>query len=307
MPDMKTNYHTHTTYCDGESSPREIAEEAARLGMSELGFSGHSYTSVDESYCMSRDGMRAYYGEVGALAAEYGSSASAIKTSSANDENARPADRRTEYSNKGLKILRGIEMDYFSDPEDYMFDWDFIICSCHYIKKNGEIFPVDESEEILRAACEKHYGGDIYSLIADYYTEVGNVADVVRAGCITAERSADAKLITGHFDLITKFNEGGTLFDESDPRYREAWMSALDRLTGRAGTSDLVFEINTGAMSRGYRTAPYPAKEVLIEIARRGVPVVLSSDSHEKSTLLYGFDEAAALAEECGAELLETL
>ena len=294
MPKIKANYHTHTTYCDGESSPRDIAGEAVSLGMSELGFSGHSYTSIDESYCMSREGMQSYYDEIGMLAAEY------------KDE---------------LRILRGIEMDYFSDPEDYRFDWDHIICSCHYIKKDGVVFPVDESEEILTDACDKLYGGDIYSLISDYYTEVGNVLDVVRAGCITAESSADARLVVGHFDLITKFNEGGKLFDESDPRYKDAWVGALDRLAGaaadRTGAYDkksgqafenasrndnVIFEINTGAISRGYRTSPYPAKEILIEIARRGIPVILSSDSHEKSTLMYGFDEAEKLADELGLE-----
>lgn len=277
MPVYKSNYHTHTTYCDGESSPREIVEEAARLCMDELGFSGHSYTSIDESYCMSRDGMQSYFDEIGRFS--------------------------DEYSGK-LKILRGIEMDYFSDPEDYRYDWDHIICSCHYIKKNGVVFPVDETEEILVDACNQYYSGDIYSLIADYYTEAGNVADVVRAGCISAESSADAKLIIGHFDLITKFNEGGRLFDESDPRYVDAWMTALDRLTG---SENLIFEINTGAMSRGYRTAPYPAKEILIEIARRGIPVILSSDSHDKSTLMYGFAEAAELAERLGLNLIHRI
>lgn len=273
MPVFKANYHTHTTYCDGGNSPREIIGEAVHLGMSELGFSGHSYTSIDESYCMSRDGMQSYYDEIGSLA--------------------------EEYCGK-LKILLGIEMDYFSDPDDYRYDWDHIICSCHYIKKNGVIFPVDETEEILVNACEQLYDGDIYSLIADYYTEVGNVADVVRAGCISAESSADAKLIIGHFDLITKFNEGGRLFDESDQRYVDAWMGALDRLTDTA--QNLIFEINTGAMSRGYRTAPYPARDILTEIARRGIPVVLSSDSHDKSTLMYGFDEAEKLVEELGLD-----
>ena len=73
MSEIKANYHTHTTYCDGENGPREIVEEAARLDMTELGFSGHSYTSLDESYCMSRDGMQAYYDEIGALAEEYSS------------------------------------------------------------------------------------------------------------------------------------------------------------------------------------------------------------------------------------------
>ena len=295
MADIRVNYHTHTTYCDGKSSPREVIKQAARLGMTEIGFSGHSYTSIDESYCMSPGGMRAYYDEIGVLAAEYGGAGSAAGASGCCSQD-------VPDGSSGLRILRGIEMDYFSDPEDYRFDWDHIICSCHYIKKDGEVFPVDESYDILTDACRRYYGGDIYSLITDYYTEVGNVLDVVRAGCITSESSADARLIVGHFDLITKFNEDGKLFDESDPRYISAWMGALDRLSGNA-----VFEINTGAMSRGYRTRPYPAKEILIEIARRGVPVVISSDSHDKSTLMYGFEEAEALAEECGAKVLSSI
>ena len=115
--------------------------------------------------------------------------------------------------------------------------------------------------------------------------------------------------------------EGGKLFDESDPRYKDAWVGALDRLAGTAAShtgaydkksgqafenasrnDNVIFEINTGAISRGYRTSPYPAKEILIEIARRGIPVILSSDSHEKSTLMYGFDEAEKLADELGLE-----
>ena len=279
MSEFRTNYHTHTTYCDGKNSPEEIVSEAVRLGMTELGFSGHSYTSIDESYCMSKEGMHKYFDEIGKL--------------------------REQYAGK-IRILRGIEMDYFSDPEDYGYDWDHIICSCHYIKKGGEFFPFDESEEILLDACSKYYGGDIYSLIADYYTEVGNAADVIRAGCINAESSADAKLVIGHFDLITKFNEGGKLFDESDKRYTDAWMSALDRLCSRHD-DDIVFEINTGAMSRGYRTSPYPSEAILDELAKRGCRVILSSDSHDKATLMYGFDDAEALAEKAGLVLQKTI
>ena len=32
------NYHTHTTYCDGKSTPEEIVLEAIRLGMDTIGF-----------------------------------------------------------------------------------------------------------------------------------------------------------------------------------------------------------------------------------------------------------------------------
>ena len=49
----------------------------------------------------------------------------------------------------------------------------------------------------------------------------------------------------GHFDLLTKFNEGDRLFDAGAPRYLDAAMGALDTLL----KEDVLFEINTGAMS----------------------------------------------------------
>ena len=81
---------------------------------------------------------------------------------------------------------------------------------------------------------EQHYGGDFYAFAEDYYRLVGEVPE--RTGC----------QIVGHFDLITKFNEGDKLFDTGHPRYMRAALEALDRLAGR----DVIFEITTGAMSR---------------------------------------------------------
>lgn len=271
-----TNYHTHTTYCDGNSTPDEIVREAVSLGMQEIGFSGHSYTSIDESYCMSRECTEQYRDEISALKEEYAGT---------------------------IRILCGLERDYFADPDDY--DWDYVIGSCHYIKKDGEYFPVDESEEILLDAADRLYGGDLYALISDYYAEVGDVAEKTECD------------IVGHFDLITKFNEGGRLFDETDQRYVSAWMSALDKLLPESvgsesaadpkSTSGPIFEINTGAMSRGYRIAPYPSAPILAELSRRGAKVILSSDSHDKSTLLYGFEEASKAAQDAGLEPMPLL
>lgn len=273
MPEFLTNYHTHTTYCDGNSTPDEIVREAVSLGMTEIGFSGHSYTSIDESYCMSAEGTRKYFDEINEL--------------------------KKKYAGR-IRILCGLERDYFANPDDY--DWDFVIGSCHYIKKDGEYFPVDESEEILRDACLRLYGGDMYALISDYYSEVADVYE--KTGCD----------IVGHFDLITKFNEDGGLFDERDIRYVSAWTEALDRLTG-AGRFQAegeeqqapIFEINTGAMSRGYRSTPYPAAVILDALSDRGVRVILSSDSHDKSTILYGFNEAEKAAEKAGLDVLVKL
>ena len=67
----------------------------------------------------------------------------------------------------------------------------------------------------------------------------------------------------------------------------KAWQTAADRLlkTGKP------FEINTGAISRGYRTEPYPAKDIRDYIRRNGGTLILSSDSHQKETIAYRFQD----------------
>ncbi len=105
----------------------------------------------------------------------------------------------------------------------------------------------------------------------------------------------DADII-GHFDLITKFNEGEEFFSESDPRYIKAVDLALSKLL----KTERPFEINTGAMSRGYRSVPYPSKNILTKIYEGGGKVIISSDCHDKDYLDYGFELAEKIAEEIG-------
>ena len=52
---MLYNYHTHTNYCDGKNTAEEIVKKAIELGLSELGFSGHSYTDFDLDFCNFAD------------------------------------------------------------------------------------------------------------------------------------------------------------------------------------------------------------------------------------------------------------
>ena len=102
--------------------------------------------------------------------------------------------------------------------------------------------------------------------------------------------------ILGHIDLITKFNEDGSFFDEAGPGYRAAALEALHA----ADPKETLLEINTGAMSRGYRTAPYPSPALLRAMYQRKVPICITSDCHDRANLLYAFAQAAELARSCG-------
>ena len=38
---MKTNFHTHTKWCDGKNTPEEMIASAIEKGFDRLGFSSH--------------------------------------------------------------------------------------------------------------------------------------------------------------------------------------------------------------------------------------------------------------------------
>ncbi len=61
-----------------------------------------------------------------------------------------------------------------------------------------------------------------------------------------------------------------------------------------------IFEINTGAISRGFRTTPYPSRELLETIAKMGGRITITSDAHSTSGIVCSFDLAEQLALDCG-------
>ena len=181
------------------------------------------------------------------------------------------ASLREKY--RGIIDIRcGIEKDFYSLQDTSSFD--YVIGSVHYVKKDGIYISIDETSELLEKGVKEHYAGDIYSLAEDYYDNVAHVVE---------QTGAD---IIGHFDLITKYIESGAELDTDDPRYTSAWQYAADRLV-KCGKP---FEINTGAIARGWRSAPYPDIRIIEYIREHGGSFVLSSDSHSTDTIAFGFD-----------------
>ncbi len=190
-------------------------------------------------------------------------------------------DLRERYRGQ-MDVFLGLEQDYFSPPAGE--GWDYLIGSVHCVVKDGMVLTVDESEAAFLKAVRDCYGGNFYAFARDYFRLEAEV--VKTTGC----------QIVGHFDLFTKFNEGNRLFDTTDPRYLGPAMEALDALL----EEDVLFEINTGAISRGYRTTPYPAPVFLRRIREKGGRVAVTSDSHSADSLLFAYPQAFALAAECG-------
>ncbi len=250
-----SNLHTHTTYCDGVNSPREMVQAAIERGFRSLGFSGHAYTSFDASCCMTPTGTLAYQSEVRRLQEQY-------------------AGR--------IEIFLGLENDA-SEPQP-RDGYDFIIGSAHYIPVNGQYCAVDNTPELLRACVDEHFGGNGLRAAQAYYREIAAYAQTGKMD------------ILGHFDLVTKFNLGNRFFNADSPAYRHAALEALEA----AAQSGVIFEINTGAMTRGFTKTPYPAPFLLKRLLELKAPVILSSDAHAADQLDAHFAMAISLLRDIG-------
>ena len=185
---------------------------------------------------------------------------------------------REKYKDK-INILFGIEADYFS-TEQYA-DTDYVSGCVQYFKCGDDYQSIDNSPPVFIKMVEECFGGDYYLMAERYYEHLSLIKE--RTG-------AD---IVGHFDLVTKFNEGDMLFDTANERYRRAWQRAVDKLIADGVT----FEINTGAIARGKRTTPYPSREIRDYIRERGGRFILSSDAHFADKLAYDFDKYIHLLE----------
>ncbi len=256
---MKSNYHTHTTYCDGMNTPREMVLSAIEKGFSSLGFSGHGYTAFDLTYCIKD--LDGYIKEI--------------------------TDLKNEFKGK-IDICLGLEEDAFHLSDRSKFD--YIIGSSHYFNVGGKYYPIDSNYDCFKE-CLKVFDGDIIKLADTYYSEFVNYI---------GKRKPD---IVGHFDLITKFDElDDSLFFEN-----KEYIKLSEKYIDIASENDVIFEVNTGAISRGFRKNPYPHESLLYILKKKDAKLTLSSDSHSKDTLDTYFEESKMILKDIGFKYLYSI
>ena len=251
---MKTNYHTHTVWCDGKDDPETVILSALAKGFDEIGFSSHA-TYPDDSACTVPAAKLAdYFADVRTLAAKY-------------------SDR--------IRVLCGVEADYIpgsTDPSRMRyaeFGPDYIIGSVHYvIAPDGMRVPVDHSPALLQEGISAHFRGDVEGYVRAYFAQERVMVKMFDFD------------VVGHPDLVRKFNVKFPYFDENAEWYREELELTADAIAA----SGKCVEVNTGAISRGWMDDVYPSAPFRALLRERRVKFILSSDSHAADTLDCAFD-----------------
>ena len=249
---MISNYHTHTSFCDGKNTPEEIVLYAIENDCPSIGFSGHGYTPFDLRYCMQD--TQGYIEEISRLKAKYG--------------------------NK-IDIYCGVEEDAFSYINRKSFD--YIIGSSHYFNINNRYYPIDSNYDYFKK-CLEAFDYDVIKLSETYYRTFVNYITM---------RKPD---IVGHFDVITKFDEIDTQRFLDNSHY----LKIAQKYIKSAAQTDVLFEVNTGAISKGIRKTPYLGENLLYILKTQGGKVILSSDCHNVENLNYYFNEMEHVLRDIG-------
>lgn len=257
---MKTtaSYHTHNTYCDGECSIEAMIEAAIESGLIEIGISSHAPLPFTTEWTMPLERLPAYVAEVRELGERY-------------------KDR--------IRVLLGLEVDYLPGEEVAAFhqeyiaplEMDFTIGSVHFLGPIDAPREIDGQEEIFHQLLYKEYGGDIRTMVEEYYRRIPEVLSLPHVR------------IVGHIDRIKRWNANHRYFTSDEPWYREAVEAALRPIAA----SGVIVEINTSGRRRG-AGEDYPAQWVLGRCKNLGIPAIVSADAHAPDEVVWGFEEAEA-------------
>ena len=264
---IRSNYHTHTAYCDGNSTAGDYAEYAISAGFHSIGFSGHGFVPFEE----------VYYGMNPETEARYRNTIISLKN---------------QYRGR-LDIYLGLENDSVNmHPRE---KYDYTIGSVHNILCGGRYYSVDSMAEIVSSLIAREFDGDGLAFAEAYF------------GAVRAFASENRADILGHIDLVRRFNtsvekgaaDGGyKFFDENSARYRRAAEAALEQ----AVRSGYIIEVSTGPLKKKISKETYPS-DFLLKYARSlGARVMVNSDAHYAGALNYAFDRAEAALRNAGFE-----
>ena len=179
---------------------------------------------------------------------------------------------KREYEGK-IPVFLGIEKDFYSETDNERYD--YLIASIHYMIRNGEVYAIDHKPEIQMKCINDAFGGSVLDFAKAYY----------EMAVLHAEKAKPTFI--GHIDVINKFS----LMPEDSLEYQKIASEAVAEIIKYCP----VFEVNTGAIARGYRKLPYPAPSILKSILDFGGELVLNSDSHRPENLDFFFGKSVEI------------
>ncbi|MFX1346420.1 MAG: histidinol-phosphatase [Promethearchaeota archaeon] len=199
---------------------------------------------------------------------------------------------REKYKDK-IKILISTEIN-FATPgraltrqkkvlEPFMDDFDYLLAAIHDIKWHDSpiiiMDPRESSDALTKYSNEK--------ITLEYINKLIKLVD------------------TDFFDVIAHFDNHRVLLRPHPPQYsKTAWQKLLD-LLDKIKNKGMTIEINTSGILKNVGSQ-FPADEIVKEMIKREIPLILGSDAHRPEYIGYMFEDFIAKAKKWGLSHLCT-
>lgn len=249
-----TNYHSHTSYCDGHAPMGEFIEEAIRQGFTSYGISSHAPLPFPTRWTMEKTDMSAYLADFAAL--------------------------KSKHQHQ-IEMYVGLEIDYLDKDSNPATDYfqqlplDYRIGSVHLLTDEaGEVVDVDCNVDKFKEKLANHFHNDLKSVVLAYYHKT----------MLMVEQGGFD--IIGHMDKIA-FNASACQPDVMQQAWYKESVNDLLNLIAQKGT---MVEINSKAYHK--LGVFYPNEKKFALLKERNIPVLVNSDSHYPMLVNDGRKEA---------------
>jgi len=260
---IKSNFHTHTSYCDGKSSIESNIKQAIALGFQALGFSSHAPVFFENPWSISTmDDYMKYIEEVELY--------------------------KKKYKEK-VDVYKALEADYipgFTHSFDFLRekgDLDYIIGGIHLVKneETEKLWFIDGELELFGKGLKKTFNSDIRKGVQQYFYQMNAMIENEKPDVIA------------HMDKIV-MNNKERFFSSTDKWYRDLAIETLELIAEK----QVLLEVNTRGFYKKKCKQLFPDLWILKEAKEKNIPVIISSDAHHISELDKGFDEALMVLKE---------
>ncbi len=264
---MKTNFHTHSLFCDGKAPLEDFVRTAVDNDFQRLGFSGHAPVPFENGFAIKKSDLQEYCSGV--------------------------LELKERYKDQ-IELFLGLEADYipgrttsfktFREP----CNLDYVIGSVHLVSNgiSDELWFIDgPKSEIYDFGLEQLFDNDIHVAVEAYFMQVIQMIKLEKPEII------------GHIDKI-KMHNNERFFSTNDPWYRKLMIEALEA----AQSINAVVEINPRGLYKGRCDDLFPGKEWLPIMKEMGLRVMLNSDAHHPDDLMKEYDTCLNAVKEAGYE-----
>ncbi|WP_321436768.1 histidinol-phosphatase [uncultured Bacteroides sp.] len=237
-----TNYHSHTSFCDGRAPMADFVKEAVRQGFTSYGISSHAPLPFPTRWTMEKEDVMSYIEEFKGL--------------------------KNEYQDK-IELYIGLEIDYLDELSNPSVEYfqnlplDYRIGSVHLLSDDkGEIVDIDCSKENFKERLENYFRNDLKATVLAYYDRS---MSMVELGGFD---------IVGHTDKIA-YNAS---FCQPGVTEQSWYKQALRDLFAFISEKGYMMEINTKAYHK--LGVFYPNVSNFSLVRDMHISVLVNSDSH---------------------------